>query len=63
MPSTQSLSIPIKDLFDFTLPYWVEAYEKLAMRGLQEELELCELVDLVAEGVTVENKADGALDE
>lgn len=62
-PSPESLSIPIKDLFDFTQPYWIEAYEKLAMRGLQDELELYELLDLDAEGDTVENEADDALNE
>ncbi|KAH9162790.1 ribonuclease H-like domain-containing protein [Lactarius sanguifluus] len=57
------LSIPIRNLFDFTQLYWVEAYEKLAMRGLQDELELYELLDLDAEGDTVENEADDVLNE
>ncbi|KAH9029946.1 ribonuclease H-like domain-containing protein [Lactarius pseudohatsudake] len=57
------LSIPIRNLFDFTQSYWVEAYEKLAMRGLQDELELYELLDLDAEGDTVENEADDVLNE
>ena len=30
-PSTDALSIPIRDLFDFTQSYLVEAYDKLAM--------------------------------
>ena len=62
-PSPNALSIPIKDLFDFTQLYWVDSYSKLAMRGLQDELELYELLDLDAEGDTVENEADEALNE
>jgi len=62
-PSPNALSIPVKDLFDFTQSYWVDSYSKLAMRGLQDELELCELLDLDAEGDTVENEADEALNE
>ena len=61
--SSEALSICIKDLFDFTELYWVEAYDKLAMRGLQDELELYELLDLDAEGDTIENEADDALNE
>ena len=30
-PSSDMLSIPIRDLFNFTESYWVEAYDKLAM--------------------------------
>jgi hypothetical protein len=41
----------------------VEAYDKLAMRGLQDELELYELLDLDADGDTIENEADDALNE
>lgn len=62
-PSPDVLSIPIKDLFDYTQSYWVESYNKLAMRGLQDELELYELLDLDAEGDTVENEADDTLNE
>ncbi len=62
-PSPNALSIPIKDLFDFTQSYWVDSYSKLAMRGLQDELELYELLDLDAEGNTVENEVDEALNE
>jgi hypothetical protein len=62
-PSPNALSIPIKDLFDFTQSYWVDSYSKLAMRGLQDELELYELLDLDAEGDTVENEADEVLNE
>ena len=61
--SPNALSIPIKDLFDFTQSYWVDSYSKLAMRGLQDELELYELLDLDAEGDTVKNEADEALNE
>ena len=57
------LSIPIRDLFDFTQSYWVEAYDKLAMQGLQDKLELYELLDLDADGDTVENEADDTLNE
>lgn len=62
-PISRSMLIPIKDLFDFTQVYWVEAYEKHGMWGLQEELELCELLDLDAEGDTVEEEADDILNE
>lgn len=62
-PSPNALSIPIKDLFDFTQSYWVDSYSKLAMRGLQDELELYELLDLDAEADTVENEADEVLNE
>jgi hypothetical protein len=62
-PSPDALSIPIKDLFNFTQSYWVEAYDKLATRGLQDELELYELLDLDADGDTIENEADDALNE
>lgn len=62
-PSPNALSITIKDLFDFTEPYWIDSYSKLGMRGLQDELELYELLDLDAEGDTVENEADEALNE
>ncbi|KAH9004423.1 ribonuclease H-like domain-containing protein, partial [Lactarius hengduanensis] len=34
---------PSETCSTFTQSYWVEAYEKLAMRGLQDELELYEL--------------------
>ena len=33
------------------------------MQGLQDELELYELLDLDAEGDTVENEADDAMNE
>jgi len=62
-PSPDALSIPIRDLFDFMQSYWVEAYDKLAMRGLQDELELYELLDLDADGDTIKNEADDALNE
>ena len=62
-PSTDMLSIPIRDLFIFTQSYWVEAYDKLAMWGLQDELELYDLLDLDADGDTVENEADDTLNE
>ena len=61
--STDMLSIPISNLFNFTQSYWVEAYDKLAMWGLQDELELYELLDLDADGDTVENEADDTLNE
>ena len=62
-PLPDVLSIPIEDLFDFMKSYWVEAYSMLAMWGLRDELELYELLDLDAEGDTVENKADDAMNE
>jgi hypothetical protein len=62
-PSPNALSIPIKDLFDFTQSYWVDSYSKLPMRGLQDELELYELLDRDAEGDTIENEVDEVLNE
>ena len=62
-PSPNALSICIENLFDSKQSYWIEAYEKLAMRGLQDELELYELLDLDAEGDTVEYEADDTLNE
>jgi hypothetical protein len=62
-PSPNVLSIPIRDLFNFTQPYWVEAYDKMAMQGLQDELQLYELLDLDADGDTIENEADDMLNE
>jgi len=62
-PSSDVLSIPIKNLFDFMQSYWVEAYGKMAMQGLQDELELYELLDLDADGDTIKNEADDALNE
>ncbi|KAF8578694.1 hypothetical protein K439DRAFT_1648725 [Ramaria rubella] len=62
-PPSSSLSIPLTDLFDFSQIYWIEAYEKLAMHGLQDELELYELFDLDADGDTVEDEAYDALNE
>ena len=62
-PSSDVLSIPIKNLFDFMQSYWVEAYGKMAMRGLQHELELYKLLDLDADGDTIKNKADDVLNE
>jgi hypothetical protein len=63
VPSPNALSISIRDLFDFMQLYWVEAYGKLAMRGLQDELELYKLLDLDAKGDTVKNEADDTLNE
>jgi hypothetical protein len=61
--TSQALSVSIENLFDFGRAYWVEAYDKLGMRGLQDELELCELLDHDAEGDTVEGEAEDALVE
>jgi hypothetical protein len=44
------LQIPLRNLFDFNNPYWVNLWKDLAMRNLADELEFHELVDLDAEG-------------
>ena len=41
----QKLSITIADLFNFQDPYWSDACEKAAERGLDNELALYELLD------------------
>ena len=43
--------LKIKELFEFSNDHWLNVMKNVAMRGLQEELELYELVDLDAEGV------------
>ena len=49
LPSIEKLKI--KELFEFSNDHWLNVTKNVAMRGLQEELELYELVDLDAEGV------------
>jgi hypothetical protein len=47
-PST--LSFTLADRFDFSDDYWVKSSEATGNRGLQDELDLYELVDLDASG-------------
>jgi hypothetical protein len=43
-------SMKLVELFNFTDSHWVQVYEMAARRSFDEELELCELLDLDAEG-------------
>ncbi|KAI5998190.1 hypothetical protein EDD15DRAFT_2162292, partial [Pisolithus albus] len=43
--------LKLSELFEFSNPHWMAITKTVAMRGLQEELELYELVELDAEGV------------
>ncbi|KAI5994290.1 hypothetical protein EDC04DRAFT_2586339, partial [Pisolithus marmoratus] len=43
--------LKISELFQFSNAHWLEITKTVTMRGLQEELELYELVELDAEGV------------
>ncbi|KAF8883952.1 hypothetical protein BD779DRAFT_1443445 [Infundibulicybe gibba] len=44
----------IQELFDFSNSYWFELVQDTAMRGLAEEMEVYQLVDLDAEGEPTE---------
>ena len=64
LPST--LSFTLADLFDFSVDYWVKASEATGNRGLQDELDLYELMDLDASGeldtdVDVDGMAEAVL--
>jgi hypothetical protein len=47
-PST--LSFTLANLFDFSVDYWVKASKATGNRGMQNELDLYELIDLDASG-------------
>jgi hypothetical protein len=49
-PFPSTLSFTLADLFDFSDNYWVKSSEATGNRGLQDELDLYELVDLDASG-------------
>lgn len=42
--------IPLHELFAFDDPWWVKSHEQIGMRGLDEELEFYELIDMDAAG-------------
>jgi hypothetical protein len=44
------LSVPLAELFDFENNYWVEIQERVGYMGLDEEMELYQLLDLDANG-------------
>lgn len=48
----RSTASPIKlsELFDFTVGYWLETTESTGFRGLQDELEFYELLDMDMDG-------------
>jgi hypothetical protein len=63
-PTTLSFTLP--NLFDFSVDYWVKASEATGNRGLQDELDLYELMDLDASGeldtdVDVDGMAEAVL--
>jgi hypothetical protein len=49
-PGPAASPIKLSDLFDFTVGYWSQTVESTGMRGLQDELEFYELLDLDASG-------------
>jgi hypothetical protein len=64
VPST--LLLTLANLFDFSVDYWVKASEATGNRGLQDELDLYELIDLDASGeldtdVDVDGMAEAVL--
>jgi len=48
--STAASPIKLSDLFDFTVDYWLNAAESTGSRGLQDELEFYELLDMDGSG-------------
>ena len=57
-----AFQVTISDMFDFQNSYWIRAFKGSLMRGLMEEMELHELLDMDAEGEIdsdyVDNEAD-----
>ena len=47
---TSSQKFTLANLFDFTVDYWLKSSEATGYRGLQDELELYELMDMDASG-------------
>jgi hypothetical protein len=60
-PAAASRPSPIKlsDLFNFTAGYWSKTAESIGARGLQDELEFYELLDMDASGELDTDVADG----
>jgi hypothetical protein len=53
MVTDSEFKVSLDDLFNFTDPWWVDLQRTIGMRGLEEELEFYELVNLDAEGEEV----------
>ncbi|KAF8496685.1 ribonuclease H-like domain-containing protein [Russula emetica] len=49
-PSPTASRIKLSELFDFTVGYWSKTVESIGSRGLQDELEFYELLDMDASG-------------
>jgi len=49
-PSPTALPIKLSELFDFTVGFWAKTAESTGSRGLQDELEFYELLDMDASG-------------
>ncbi|KAF8478228.1 hypothetical protein F5888DRAFT_1814084 [Russula emetica] len=49
-PSPTASRIKLAELFDFTVGYWSKTAESTGSRGLQDELEFYELLDMDASG-------------
>jgi hypothetical protein len=49
-PSPTASRIKLSELFDFTVGYWSKTAESTGLRGLQDELEFYELLDMDASG-------------
>ena len=60
---TSSLSIPLETLFNFEFTFWTESNQIVSARGLQEELELYQLLDLDADGEIDEEDIDALLND
>src|SRR6266576_576789 len=53
-----AFQVSISDMFDFQNGYWTRAFQDSLMRGLMEEMELHELLDMDAEGEIDSDYAD-----
>ncbi|CDO68878.1 hypothetical protein BN946_scf185000.g21 [Trametes cinnabarina] len=61
-PDSQPFSRTLKELFDFGAPQWVARIEGFASRGLDEELEMYELLDFDGAGDSEPNIAGDSAD-
>ena len=61
-PPGTAFQVTISDMFDFQNGYWIRAFKGSSMRGLMEEMELHELLDMDAEGEIDSDYADNEAD-
>lgn len=50
VPLGESYKLKLDEVFSFVDDYWKEMLQRKGQHGLTEELELCDLLDLDAEG-------------